>query len=105
MCVQAPQHYIDAHCSNVADAERRERCGMMAALDEGVGRVMAVLEELEYDDNLLVVFTSDNGAPGREGGSNWPLRGKKRGAYEGGVRVPAFLHSKTLLPKRPYAYS
>ena len=77
---------------------------MMAALDYGVGKVMAVLEELKYDKNLLLVFTSDNGAPGQEGGSNWPLRGKKRGAYEGGVRVPSFLYSKTLLPKRPYAY-
>ena len=36
----------------------------------------------------MVVFTSDNGSKGVEGGSNAPLRGGKRSCWEGGFRLP-----------------
>jgi len=68
--------------------------GMMTLMDEGVGELMALLKELELDDNTLVMLSSDNG-PHKEGGhdpqffnSNGPFRGHKRDLYEGGVRVP-----------------
>jgi arylsulfatase A len=68
--------------------------GMMVKMDEGIGKVMALLKELDIDDNTLVIFTSDNG-PHREGGhdpvffnSNGPFRGFKRDLTEGGIRVP-----------------
>ncbi len=68
--------------------------GMMTALDEGVGQVLALLEDLGLDDNTVVMFTSDNG-PHHEGGhkpaffdSNGPLKGLKRDLTEGGLRVP-----------------
>ncbi len=68
--------------------------GMMTALDEGVGQVLALLEDLGLADNTVVMFTSDNG-PHREGGhkpdffdSNGPLKGHKRDLTEGGIRVP-----------------
>ncbi len=66
---------------------------MMEHMDEDVGRILDLLEELKIDDNTLVIFTSDNG-PHREGGhqpdffnSNGPLKGYKRDLYEGGIRV------------------
>ena len=40
---------------------------MMEHLDEDVGRILDLLEELKIDDNTLVIFTSDNG-PHKEGG-------------------------------------
>lgn len=68
--------------------------GMMVKLDEGVGQVLDLLDELGIDDNTLVMITSDNG-PHREGGhdpvffnSNGDLRGFKRDLWEGGIRVP-----------------
>jgi arylsulfatase A len=68
--------------------------GMIAKLDEDVGRVLDLLETLGIERRTLVVFTSDNG-PHREGGhrpdlfgSSGPLRGLKRDLYEGGIRVP-----------------
>lgn len=67
---------------------------MISRMDGDVGRLFALLKELNLDDNTLVIFTSDNG-PHAEGGhkheffnSNGPLKGFKRSMHEGGIRVP-----------------
>nr|WP_238325384.1 arylsulfatase [Lunatimonas lonarensis] len=67
---------------------------MVALLDEQVGEILDLLDELGLTENTLVIFTSDNG-PHREGGadpfffnSNGPFQGTKRDLYEGGIRVP-----------------
>ena len=67
---------------------------MNGRMDRDVGRIVALLEELDIARRTLVVFTSDNG-PHHEGrhqhtffDSNGPLRGYKRDLYEGGIRVP-----------------
>ena len=67
---------------------------MIGRLDDQVGRLLALLAELDIDRRTIVMFTSDNG-PHAEGGndpqfqdSNGPLRGIKRDLYEGGIRVP-----------------
>ena len=51
-------------------------------------------------DNTLVVFTSDNGACPTNGGNNYPFRGVKHTQFEGGVRTPAFVYSrsKSIIP-------
>ncbi len=71
---------------------------MIASVDESVGRVMAVLDELKLAENTVLIFTSDNGGVGgcvREGikkskdtTDNAPLRSGKGSLYEGGTRVP-----------------
>jgi len=70
---------------------RRTYAGMLAALDEAVGEVVAAVERKGLRKNTLFLFSSDNGGPnpGRVT-SNGPLRGAKATLYEGGVRVPAF---------------
>jgi len=67
---------------------------MIDYIDRDVGKILALLKELDIDDNTMVMFSSDNG-PHQEGGhkmpffdSNGPLRGMKRDLYEGGIRVP-----------------
>ena len=59
---------------------------------------MALLKELNLDENTIVFFTSDNGAQGNFGGVGaeffdffnpmGPFRGRKGSLYEGGLRVP-----------------
>jgi len=65
--------------------------GMVEAMDQAVGRVLAALDRLGLSDNTVVIFTSDNGGLSTSEGhptSNLPLRGGKGWMYEGGVRVP-----------------
>jgi len=71
---------------------------MIASVDESVGRIMALLDELKIADNTVLIFSSDNGGVGgyvREGvkqagdiTDNTPLRSGKGSLYEGGTRDP-----------------
>ncbi len=77
--------------AHVEDPDRRAFVAMVAALDEGVGRVLDALEEASVADDTVVVFLSDNGGDPSLGADNGPLRGGKGTTFEGGVRVPALL--------------
>lgn len=63
---------------------------MIHHMDEGIGRIMALLEEQGLAHNTLVVFTSDNG--GERFSDSWPLVGGKMDLTEGGIRVPWIAH-------------
>ena len=74
-------------------------------VDWTVGQIMQALKDEGLAENTLVVFTSDNGSPGRDGtnmggaissvtkyGHNpsYQFRGTKADIYEGGHHVPFF---------------
>lgn len=90
---------------------------MLDRADQGIGRILAKLKDLKKDDNTLIIFISDNGAPaedvahwgskaGRNSGpvgtagsfesqgknwayvSNTPFRSFKAFSYEGGISSP-----------------
>jgi arylsulfatase A-like enzyme len=65
---------------------------MIGSLDEGIGRLMAKLDELKLRDDTIVVFTSDNGGLKlNQVTSNDPARAGKGSVYEGGVRIPCIV--------------
>lgn len=57
-------------------------------IDWSTGQILDCLDRLKLSEKTLVVFTSDNGSNGRNGGSNRPLAGAKGSTMEGGMRVP-----------------
>jgi arylsulfatase B len=76
--------------------------GMISNIDENVGKLRALLLELGLAENTVFVFTTDNGtaagnvrktkAVGEWPGFNAGMRGQKGSEYEGGHRVPFFVH-------------
>ncbi len=114
----APQRYVEQYQSQfpeqsytgMSGAEPRDKyawyypapveqphatfAGMVTALDDYVGQIVAALEAQGIADNTLIFFTSDNG-PHDEGGgdpdffrASEPYRGMKRDVYDGGIHVP-----------------
>ncbi|MCB1091978.1 MAG: arylsulfatase, partial [Verrucomicrobiae bacterium] len=74
---------------------RAAYAAMISLLDEQVGEVLDLLDELKLADNTIVVFSSDNGTThlGEEVDYTFfdsvgALRGLKGSLYEGGIRVP-----------------
>src|SRR6266511_2772802 len=85
---QTPEKYKEAYAS--LPDPRRTYAGMLAAMDEAVGRIIAALDEKGLRRDTIIIFSSDNGGPepGRVT-DNGPFRAGKATLYEGGVRVAA----------------
>ncbi|MDB6057511.1 MAG: arylsulfatase, partial [Verrucomicrobiales bacterium] len=87
--LQAQENYTSPY--KLLKGQRRTYAGMMAALDEAVGKIVAAIDETGRRKNTLFIFSSDNGgpAPGKIT-DNGIFRAGKGTVYEGGVRVCAF---------------
>lgn len=83
-----PRH--EQKCTHISHLWRRQFCGMVLGVDEGVGNLTRTIRET-IGDNTLLVLTSDNGGSPWFGGNNMPLRSGKHTPYEGGVRVPGLV--------------
>lgn len=79
--------------------------GMITNFDENLGKLRAQLEEMGIADNTILIFMTDNGtAAGIKLDGHWRdsyptdigfnagMRGTKGSPYEGGHRVPCFIH-------------
>lgn len=69
-------------------------------IDWSTGEILTALKDLNLDDNTLVIWTSDNGAPRRNPpqGSNVPLGGWGYTTMEGGMRVPCVVRWPQKVP-------
>jgi arylsulfatase len=64
--------------------------GMIANIDDNIGRLLAKLKELGLEESTLIVFMNDNGTGGGAKMFNAGLRGSKCSAWEGGTRAASF---------------
>ncbi|MDZ8119067.1 arylsulfatase [Pontiella agarivorans] len=87
---------------NAGVPEQRARFyGMIANIDENVGRLLSFLEEEGLAENTIILFMGDNGTSGGadivwktsmvKDGYNAGMRGKKMKPYEGGHRNSCFI--------------
>ena len=84
-----------------AKGKRRKLAGAIVSVDDQVGKLMQALDKHKLRQNTLVIFSSDNGANGGEGGSSTPYTGGKgQGTQkEGWVRVPTIFWMPSVLPE------
>lgn len=63
--------------------------GMVANIDENIGKLLRRLKTLGLEQDTIVIFMSDNGP--QQPRYNAGMRGLKGTVYEGGIRVPCFI--------------
>ena len=66
--------------------------GMIANIDHNVGRLRDFLEREGLTENTIFIFTTDNGTKAGDKVFNAGMRGRKTSEYDGGHRVPLFIH-------------
>jgi len=96
---QTYPHYNDAQ-----NDIRRQGLALLKAMDDAVGDLVQTLRKNGIEENTLILFAGDNGAPGKQthnspigswnGSNNVPMRGTKGWLHEGGIRVPMFAYWK-----------
>ena len=65
---------------------------MITNIDDNVGKTRKLLKDLGVHDNTIFIFTTDNGTASGRQIFNAGMRGQKGSEYDGGHRVPFFLH-------------
>lgn len=99
--VHSPMQATEADLARFKDHPRQKLAAMTWALDRAVGNIVSKLKKENLLDNTLIFFLSDNGGANNNQSSNLPLKGFKGNKYEGGQRVPFFVHwPKKLKPAR-----
>lgn len=88
--LHCPQKYLDMYEGQSADIAAF--FGMISNIDDNVGKTRQLIQELGIADNTIFVFTTDNGTASGAKIYNAGMRAGKGSPYDGGHRVPFFMH-------------
>lgn len=112
--MQVVKTHFDRFPGEMAE-RRRWALASIAAIDDGVGAIVESLRQYEIEDDTLIFFFGDNGAPlkinmaddpfdqpGWDGSLNGPMVGEKGMVSDGGVRVPYLVYWKGHIPAQVY---
>jgi len=88
----APDKYWKPYLQDGLSQNEALFFGMIANIDENLGSLRTWLADRGLAENTLFIFTTDNGTASGEKVFNAGMNGKKGSAYDGGHRVPFFLH-------------
>ena len=91
--IQAKEDLIEKYKAKPPTNQKNPTyAAMVESVDQAVGKILAVLDELKLTDDTMVIFTSDNGgAVHFPATDNAPLRAGKGFPYEGGIRAPLII--------------
>lgn len=103
----APEAWVKKALDQGVSFLRSDYVAILEHMDHNIGRLVALLDELQIAEDTLIVFVSDNGgctmeegaAGGRFPGNNGPFRGGKATTYQGGLNVPFLMNWKGRLPQ------
>ena len=84
---EADRRFVQKYLGRGLNKTLANHASMIESMDKSLGDIMDKVKALGVEDNTVIVFISDNGAPSQMT-PNLPLRGHKLAAYEGGTRVP-----------------
>ncbi len=98
--IQPPEDWLEKvrKREGTISEKRAKNVALVEHLDAGIGLVIDALKKSGLFENTIIIFTSDNGGHLPSGASNGILRGGKQEMYEGGIRVPACMVWKGIIP-------
>ena len=92
--IGAPDEYLEMY-KNLPEPVQKFYA-MTTNVDSNVGRLRKFLKQNKLDDNTILIFMTDNGSACDRQDKyklhNGGMRGKKGSTYDGGHRVPCFIH-------------
>lgn len=88
--LHCPQKYLDMYAGQ--SDKIAAFFGMITNVDDNVGKTRQLINELGISENTIFIFTTDNGSASGTKIFNAGMRAGKGSPYDGGHRVPFFLH-------------
>lgn len=101
-----PKEWKDMYKKAISNESRLNTAAAVTHMDNSINQILEALKKMGIEENTIVMFMSDNGAPKGGGessgyggkfkgrdiqGDNRPLHGWKGSLYDGAIRVPSVL--------------
>ncbi len=89
--MHSPEEFSEPY-SSLKNVGLQNFFGMIANIDQNVGQLRDFLDKEQLTENTIFIFTTDNGSSSGWKLFNSGMRAGKGSMYDGGHRVPFFIH-------------